>query len=58
MTARTVSEQLADLTACLATSVYRVTGDAYDGPERDPYEGWSARDLDALGDRRADGGFR
>lgn len=30
---------------------------AYDGPEVRPGNDWSQRDLDALADRRADGGW-
>ena len=30
---------------------------AYDGPEVDEFDGWSQRDLDALADRRSDGGW-
>lgn len=54
MTARTVADQIADLTACLATSPHRVTGEAYDGVLPDEFDGWSRRDLDRLADQRAD----
>jgi hypothetical protein len=27
--------------------------DAYDGPEPDPYDGWTERDLNTLADQRA-----
>lgn len=54
MTARTVADQIADITACMDASGYRGTGDAYEGITPDPMDGWSARDLDALADRRAD----
>jgi hypothetical protein len=47
-----VRAQIATLAALLAGRNLP-TSDAYDGPEPDPYDGWTERSLDALADRRA-----
>ena len=49
----TVAEALAALLAVIAQQPDRNAPEVYDGSERDEFDGWSQRDLDALGDRRA-----
>lgn len=51
--ASTAAEQLAILRDVIAQQPPRNSPEVFEGPERDEFEGWSQRDLDALADRRA-----